>query len=147
MRRTAVVAAFASLLLVGPVVSARAAGLAGETLDGHIPFAFEVRGTLMPAGDYVVRGADDVQPNLLEIRSTDGHRAAFFFVEDAGTRSASAIQPRLVFDRFGQKRFLRSLRLGDGDRESLPTSTDEIALARRQASTHTPAHASSSSGR
>jgi hypothetical protein len=146
MNRIAVVAGCA-LLLAGPAMAARAAGLAGETLDGHIPFAFEVRGTMMPAGNYVIRGADDVQPSLLEIRSTDGQHAAFFFVEDNGSRSTNPIQPKLVFDRFGQKRFLRSLRLGDGDRESLPTSTDEITLARRQASTHAPTHASSSSGR
>jgi hypothetical protein len=146
MNRIAVVAGCA-LLLAGPVVAARAAVLAGETLDGPIPFAFEVRGVHMPAGDYVVRGTDDVQPNLLEIRSTDGQHAAFFFVEDGGTRSTTPIQPKLVFDRFGQNRFLRSLRLGDGDRESLPASTDEIVLARRQASTHAPAHASSSPGR
>jgi len=142
MSRTAVVAGLA-VFLAGTSVSASAAGLAGEALDAHVPFAFEVRGTSMPAGSYVIREAQEVDPNLLEIRSADGERAAFFFVEDSGTRSATAVQPRLVFDRVGEQRFLRSLRLADGDRERLPVTTDEILLARRQAGLP-PAHAASS---
>jgi hypothetical protein len=146
MSRTTVVAGLA-LLLAGASVSARAAGLAGETLDAHVPFAFEVRGTNMPAGRYVVREAQEVDPNLLEIRSADGQRAAFFFVEDSGTRSTTPVQPRLVFDRVGEERFLRSLRLADGDRERLPVSTDEIRLARRQAGPPATASASPAPGR
>jgi hypothetical protein len=139
MNRVAVAAAAAGFLLGGAAVSARASELVGVTLKAHIPFAFEVRGVRMPAGDYTIRRAEDLEPNLLVIRSAQGHPAAFFFVDDVGMQLKWANHPVLVFDRYGQTRFLHSVRLEDGDRERLPVTSDEVLAARRQAGL-TPAH-------
>jgi hypothetical protein len=121
------------LLLAGSVSPARAAGLQGETLKAHVPFAFEVHGVTMPSGDYVIRETDNIDRNLLEIRSADGREAAFFFVVDSGPMTSKTRHARLVFDRLGQSRFLRSVRLEDGDRERLPVSPDEVLAARSDA--------------
>jgi len=128
-----VVTAGLGLLLAGAVAPARAAGLEGQTLKAHVPFAFEVRGVLMPSGDYVIRSADTVDQNLLEIRSADGRETAFFFVVDSGPVPKATETARLVFDRLGQSRFLHSVRLQDGDHERLPVSPAEVKAARSEA--------------
>jgi len=126
-------AAGLGLLLAGSVAPAQAAGIQNETLKAHVPFAFEVHGVTMPPGTYVIREADNLDRNLLEIRSAEGHGAVFFFVEDSGPTGNTTDRARLVFDRLGQSRFLRSVRLEDGERERLPVSPDEVLAARSEA--------------
>ena len=99
----------------------------------HVPFAFEVGDSTLPPGEYTLRQIDDLDPNVLELRSRDGGRALLFFVNDTGTRAAAAVPPELVFDRYGEKRFLRAVRLEDGARELVAASPDELAAARAAA--------------
>jgi hypothetical protein len=127
-----VVTAGLGLLMAGAVAPARAAGLDGETLKAHVPFSFEVRGVTMPSGDYVIRSGDNVDQNLLEIRSADGRETAYFFVVDSGAVPNATDKAMLVFDDYGQSHFLHSVRLQDGDHERIPVSPAEVNAARAE---------------
>ena len=132
MRRTIGVGVLA-LGLAGLAVRGSAAGLESERVVAHVPFAFEVGDTTLPSGDYSLQQGGDLDPTLLELRSREARRTVFFFVNDAGTHTAVAVWPELIFDRYGNKRFLRTVRLEDGARELLPASPDEVAVARATA--------------
>jgi hypothetical protein len=132
MKRAATIAAFA-LGMTGLAVPGHATALATENLRVHVPFAFQVEGARMPAGNYTIREGSDLDLGLLEISSRDGHHAAFFFAEDDGVRSAREAKPALVFDRYGHKRFLRSVQLENGEGEQLFTTRNEIETARELA--------------
>jgi hypothetical protein len=114
-------------------VAASAAGLESQRLRAHVPFAFEVGSTRLPAGNYSLSQAEDAFPDLLELRSPDAGRGMFVFVTDAGTRSATQRPPELLFDRIGNERYLRAVKLADGARELLPASADEVHEARKLA--------------
>jgi hypothetical protein len=133
MRRSMMVAALA-FGFAGLAAGASASGLESERLLAHVPFAFEAGGTTLPPGDYSLRQADDQNPAVLELRSRDSRYAMFLFVTDAGTESSTAVAPQLLFDRLGQKRFLRTVQLADGARELLPAPADELSAARAMAS-------------
>jgi len=131
MQRAAVVAfGMAVIALAVPVHSA---GLESDRLLAHVPFAFEVADVHMPPGDYTIREGDSQDLGLLEIRSSDSRHAAFVFAEDDGVRRHVESHPRLVFDRYGDQRFLRVVRLENGEGERLSASRDEFAAARAAA--------------
>jgi hypothetical protein len=132
MKRAAIVGALA-LGMTGLAVPGHATALATENLLVNVPFAFQVEGARMPAGNYMIREGSDLDLGLLEIRSRDGHHAAFFFTEDDGVRSTRGAMPALVFDRFGHKRFLRSVQLDNGEGEQLFATRNEIETARELA--------------
>jgi hypothetical protein len=132
MYRSIAVAALA-LGLAGLAARSSAAGLEAQRLLAHVPFAFEVGDTRLPPGDYVLSQSDEVDTSLLELQSRDARHALFFFVSDAGTPGAAAREPELIFDRYGDRRFLRTVRLGDGARELVPASPEEITVARTAA--------------
>jgi hypothetical protein len=131
MRRRIVVTVLAFGLV--SAVRGHAAGLESERIVAHVPFAFEVGGATLPSGEYTLRQLEDLDPNVLELRSRDGGRVLLFFVNDTGTPTAAAVQPKLVFDRYGDKRFLRAVQLEDGARELVAASPDEVAAARAAA--------------
>jgi hypothetical protein len=113
-------------------VPAHASSIEHETLEAHIPFAFQLPDVKLPPGDYQIQQASDLDPNLLEIRSRDARHVAFFWAEDSTARRGVA-RPSLVFDRFGKDRFLRAVWADDGEGDTLRPSPAELADARRAA--------------
>ena len=73
-----------------------------------IPFAFMVRDTTLPAGQYTIRRVDSVNPNAMELSGADLTERLVFLVG-----SAQAVkQPdktKLVFDRIGDQYFLSEI--------------------------------------
>jgi len=117
------------------LASVPAFAMAPETLVVHIPFAFSVRNETLPAGDYTVRPINDLDRNVLEIRSADGRHAVVVLTLDAaGERRGAA--PQLVFDRYGKKGFLRAVELPEQPGANLPASPSEIKAARTFAAQH-----------
>jgi hypothetical protein len=106
-----------------------------ETLVVHVPFAFTVRNATLPAGDYSVRPLSDLARNVLEIRSVDGRHCAFVLTSDAPGEHRGA-PPQLVFDRYGDKDFLRAVELPEEPGAALPATRSEIRAARDLASPH-----------
>jgi hypothetical protein len=78
-------------------------------LKAHVPFAFEVDGQTLPAGTYRIQTADFNEPNVVEIRNTDGHGPDELFLTVATRESTRLQRSELVFDKVGNQRFLRSI--------------------------------------
>ena len=140
MYRSIAITALA-LGLAGLAARSSAAGLESQRLLAHVPFAFEVGDTRLPPGDYLLSQGDEFDTSLLELQSRDARHAMFFFVSDAGTLRAAAREPELIFDRYGDRRFLRTVRLEDGARELVPASPEEVAVARATAGLPVERHA------
>ena len=96
------------------------------TIDAHIPHSFIVRDTTLPAGEYMIKVADDyANLNLLEIRSRDGHTAVLFETEAVQANHAPG-KSELFFDKIGDNYFLSRVFLkGDESGNQLPKSRME----------------------
>jgi len=116
--------------------------MAPETLVVHVPFAFSVLDETLPPGDYRVRPLNDLERQVLELRSSDGRYALIALTEDAPAMSRTT-KPELVFDHYGKMEFLRAVRLPEAAGAILEPSRSEIAAARAVASEHS-AHGSAS---
>lgn len=130
--RTHMLLAVSGLALVAGATSARAYSIEHETLEAHIPFAFQLSHVKLPPGDYEIRQASGIDPELLEIRSKDSRHTAFFMAESSAARPGVA-RPSLEFDRFGKDRFLRAVWVGDGSGDAVSVSAAELADAHRVA--------------
>jgi len=109
--------------------------MAPETVVVHVPFAFVVSNVTLPAGDYRIGPASDLENNVLEIRSADGRHAALVLTEVAPGERRGA-PPKLVFDRYGDKDFLRAVELPEAAGADLSATRSEIEAARAYALQH-----------
>lgn len=116
------------------MASRRALAISDELIRAHIPFSFHIANNTLPPGDYVIKSPEGMDRALLEIRKDDGQAAMFFLTEttDESTRVDTA---RLVFDQYGQERFLHEILVpGDtGSQLRVSTRETEAALASARA--------------
>jgi hypothetical protein len=115
--------------------SSPALALAPEALVVHVPFAFSVADETLPAGDYRINPLNDLQPQVLEIRSADGRHAVLTFVQDGPVTSRSG-EPELIFDRYGAKEFLRVVRLPQETEAILGPSRAEMEASQGEGAAH-----------
>src|SRR5262249_34075730 len=66
-----------------------------------VPFSFRVGGASLPAGAYDVRFDNAEVPNVLRVRSANGHEAALVLVQNADVPEGGSQDPRLVFNKDG----------------------------------------------
>jgi hypothetical protein len=125
------VAAGAALVFA---VGARPAQAMSENvqLKAHIPFAFEVEGRTMPAGNYEIKSAGSYESNVIEIRSLDGHGPDDFFLTVPRKTPADLQRSEMVFDRIGTQRFLRSVLVPGETGVSVPADRVEVQAARAE---------------
>jgi len=138
MSKTFVIAGV--LLLCASAARTAGAMTENETVKAHVPFAFHVGATAMPAGDYTLKSVDMITPSLVEIRGTNpiGPVAVFLGVPtDGGQRS----EPELVFDDVGKDKFLRAILLPNQTGVRLPKTRAEIEVARELGARARPAPA------
>ena len=118
--------------VVSASVCGASAARADDLVTAHVPFAFIVGDSRLPAGDYVVKQLDD-DPDVIQITSTRGHQATFTMTQTLSSTEMSA-QPRLVFEKFENQYFLSQVIREDGnDREIILTPSimeHEMAAAR-----------------
>jgi hypothetical protein len=96
-----VVIAAAMLIALGSASEARAQ----ETeLVAHVPFAFIVGSSVMPAGSYVVKDESE-DSSVLAIASADGKRFVNTLTIPSSLQDTTG-QARLVFDKVGSQYFL-----------------------------------------
>jgi hypothetical protein len=131
LKNVAGIAAAAVLLLVAGAHPARAM-TDDIVIKAHVPFAFEVDGSTMPAGNYEVRPVGINEPSLLKIQSTDGHGAAGLFLTTPQSEEASSGPAEMVFDRVDGQRFLRAIRLPGERAEAVPLDPAEVQAARAE---------------
>ena len=121
-----VVIAAAMVIALG---SASAAQAQETRLVAHVPFAFIVGSSVMPAGEYVVKDESD-NDSVLAIASADGRRFATTLTIPASSDDSSG-QAQLVFDKVGSQYFLaRVMPAGSEERDILvkPASEREVAV-------------------
>jgi hypothetical protein len=113
------------------------AQMPGTALRASIPFDFNVRGKVLPAGEYEIRRITD-EPGVLIISSlTDNHERAMFDTQPVETRQLSS-QSQFVFHRYGESYFLSEIFAGGGQTgRELLRSRQERDLSREMASNRT----------
>jgi hypothetical protein len=72
-------------------------------LTATIPFAFTVKNSNLPAGDYTISTLPPY--NMIKVQSVDGRKVAMIPAIPSPT-SAESMQTKLVFHRFGNQYFL-----------------------------------------
>jgi hypothetical protein len=106
---------FVAMVLV--VVSSASVARAEELVVAHVPFAFIVGDSRLPAGDYVVRDVDN-DPTVISITNADGHQSTFTLTTPSSSVEMAA-QPGLVFEKFNDQYFLARVVRGDGDQREI----------------------------
>jgi hypothetical protein len=132
--------------LAALVAPSSAYAMAGERVYANVPFSFHVKGALLPPGEYIIQRADLSDPHLLQIRSKHGTSEAFFLTDNA-TPAHSVRNPELVFDRYGNVRFLHAIWLPDETGSIVQVSRTEIRSAEEVARAHTETSAPAGKGR
>jgi hypothetical protein len=131
-----VVAIAGGALLLGAVAARPARAMADdEVIRAHIPFAFNVEGQRMPAGDYVLKCMGINEPSVVEIRNANGSGPAALFLtnrEDSG----NITQPKMVFDDVGHQRFLRDILVPNQTGAEVPLAPAEVQAVLRHAEAH-----------
>lgn len=94
----------------------------------HVPFEFHIAKTTFPSGDYVIRSVPGPNPTVLEIRQDDG-KAAMFFMTERGAASPGTDTTRLVFDQYGEEKFLHAILVAGTDGNVLEVSSQESRAA------------------
>jgi hypothetical protein len=96
-------------LFVGIGVATASAQIdSDETIEANIPYAFVIGDRTLPAGKYTIKVSDDMNLNLLVVRSADGRTAAFFQTQDAQANETPR-QTELVFNKIGDSYFLSQI--------------------------------------
>jgi hypothetical protein len=111
------------------------------SLQGNIPFQFQVGETVLPAGEYVVSQIANSQAGLI-LRGSDRKTGAILFNAPA-TLGNSVNKPaqnaKMVFHRYGDSYFLRQVWQGGGQNgNELSLSKAERVIAHQMAALATP---------
>jgi hypothetical protein len=106
---------FFAMVLMG--ISSASVARADERVVAHVPFAFIVGESRMPAGDYIVKEMDD-DPSVISITSADGHQSTFMLTM-ASSSNETPEQPRLVFEKFEDQYFLARVTREDGNERAI----------------------------
>lgn len=123
--------AMLALVMTFAVLSA-SAQVRVERLTATIDFDFVAGGKTLPAGEYRFSfpGGDDSR-RLVLITKTDGTAQALVHILPAQNQNANVAVADLIFNQYGDQRYLASVQLGDDSyRQELIKSADERRLAR-----------------
>jgi hypothetical protein len=96
-------------------------------VSANVPFDFTVGNKTIPAGECVIQ-ANNMDGNVLMIRNAEAKKSMLTNSMRGESRKASA-ETVLVFERYGDRYFLSSIRLEGSDRTyRLPMSKAEAEL-------------------
>ena len=125
MKKMAYVGLLLMSFLVPLPAGASASAQPADELVAEIPFDFYVGGKTMPAGEYTVRTVTAYDDGGLQIRSADGSEGVLILAHAAQARSRRPGPARLVFNRYGDQRFLSVVwRSGGYGRELRPSKRE-----------------------
>jgi hypothetical protein len=116
----------AAFILAGVAGATR--GYAQDTIKAHVPFAFEVSRSTLPAGDYTIT---KLLASAWVVKNDEGRQAVTTLVGPGGS-NGDAEAAKLVFERAGGRYFLSELRCL-GQTIAIPPSKEERALQREMA--------------
>ena len=107
------------------------AQIPGTAIRVSIPFDFNVRGKVLPQGEYMIKRVSD-RPDVLEIQNVGrlDHEKAVFTTEAFSVRRAPG-KGEIIFHKYGDEYFLsRVLAGGEQTGRELPLSRQERTLKR-----------------
>lgn len=122
----------AATMFVGIIALAFASALAASAQNSrslvvNIPFDFNIRGKMLPAGEYNVTNASIADSMILTIKRSDGRGNAVVLTKTIESRDAQS-ESRLVFNRYGERYFLSQVwTLGSAQGRELYKSKQERA--------------------
>lgn len=79
-----------------------------DQIDANIPHSFKILNKTLPAGQYTFRMDQGSDGGVMVISSADGKNLDQFMVRDSIAPTTPA-HTELVFDRYGNKEFLRRI--------------------------------------
>jgi hypothetical protein len=125
--------AFAMLIFVAATGKIALGGQWGnEEIHVNIPFSFTVGDTTLPAGEYIIRTPQDVDPHVLQLQSADGHTAVVFISNIAHSETPPS-KTEVIFKNFGDKNFLSEVWVqGNSEGAKLADSRAEQRLEEKQ---------------
>ena len=101
----------AILMFVAVLATAQAQSNGSPLMHAHIPFAFHVGSTELPAGEYNISVLNpSADRKVLQIRSTDGRVSAIVNTVDVNAKSAD--KSKVVFHRYGETYFFAQAQVG-----------------------------------
>lgn len=98
------------------------------TLAVKIPFAFQAGNHALPAGEYLVESAVTGTNAIQRLRQVDGDAVMAFMTMSVETWNGHP-NPELVFNCYGQTRFLSQIWTGGGEGRQLLKSSREKQTA------------------
>jgi hypothetical protein len=137
MRKKVLSAALSGALLAVATAATAYAQMPGTAVRATIPFDFQIRGKILPAGDYEIRRLTDEQGELVVSSVNDKHERAIIETLPVETNGRYS-KAHIVFHRYGETYFLSEIFAGglQSGRE-LPVSRQERNLKREVASNKT----------
>ena len=112
-------AVLAMLNVSGPAMAQSSA------MSVTIPFDFHAGNSILPAGNYIVNRVGEA----IQISDRLGHTA--FVISTAVPNPAAKIDSQVVFNRYGDERYLSEVRwLGYSAGRGLAKTTNEVELAK-----------------
>lgn len=100
-----------TLMLAATLTLGMSAASGQDTMNANIPFAFQIPGTELPAGKYIVTPLSG--GSIIQLRNTDTPRnGALVVVRNTGDSREGA--PRLVFNCYNRECSLAKLSFGGG---------------------------------
>jgi hypothetical protein len=137
MRKKVFVAALTCGVLAVVAAVTAYAQLPGTAIRATIPFDFNVRGKILPAGEYEIKRVGD-QPDTLVIAGINDKHEHAAFVTEPVEESKIANRSEIIFHRYGDSYFLAEVVTGGEQtgRETMP-SHQERELRREMASNKT----------
>lgn len=128
MKKIACVGLLLMSFFVSLPAGASASAQPADELVAEIPFDFYVGGKTMPAGEYTVRTVTTSDDSGLQLRSAAGSESVIILTHAAQARSRRPGPARLVFNRYGDQRFLSVVWRSGGDGRELRLSKRERNL-------------------
>ena len=121
-------------LLLLPLAQAQVS----QSIQGNVPFAFQVGNTVLPAGEYIVHPLRSGSP-ALQIQSSEAKGKTIMCLS-VPTQTTSAQEPRMIFHRYGSTYFLSQIWSGGGlnTGSEFAPSKAERAMARQMAAAGRP---------
>jgi hypothetical protein len=120
------------LLLVGGSVMLLSGTLAFAVVPNEmhvkIPFKFEVEGTTLPAGEYVISNPLPASMNMVAIRSENGDHSVFVMTMPLHWSANSPKKPDLVFKKFDGTEYLAQIWAAPGSIGNQVPITHEQAM-------------------
>lgn len=105
-------------------------------IEANIPFAFTIENTRLPAGNYDVVGISDVD-SIFEMQNDDNSVAVLLVPEETKDRLSQINAPEMVFDKIGNKYFLRELQTEDyGYKYAMSHQEKQLEMQGQKAESH-----------